>query len=156
MLRNSIAGIASLGLLLLLGATENVVAQQIEVFGGNQTLVINTGAAGSEPVPVVNTANTLQYRRQGVISKITVRTACPTQAFNLSVVATGVVRGIAAPTVDLVNGMAATDFITSIPNFGFFSTTVTLQYTASATFAQGRRNEEGNDVHTVTYTILAQ
>lgn len=131
-------------------------AQPIDVRGGNQTLNITTGSPGSEPLPVVNTASTLRYRRQAAISKITVRTTCPSQSFTLEVLATGVTRGVAAPEVTLVNGMLDTDFITNIPNVGFTVTTITLRYTASATFAQGNSAEQGNDVHTVTYTLLVQ
>ncbi len=132
-------------------------SQPIDVRLGNPTLNITTGAAGSEPIPVVNTATRLRYWRQAAISKITVRTTCPGQSFTLKVVATGVTRGVAAPEVTLVNGMLGTDFITNIPRTGgWTSTTPTLRYTASATFAQGNSAEQGNDVHTVTYTIQVQ
>jgi len=118
---------------------------------------ITTGAAGSQPVAVVNVARTLQYWRKAAVAKVTVQTSCPTQAFTLKVLATGVVRGVAAPEVTLINGALAVDFITSIPNAaGWTSSTVTLQYTASATFAQGNSAELGNDVHTVTYTLQVQ
>jgi hypothetical protein len=132
-------------------------SQPIDVRLGNPTLNITTGAAGSEPIPVVNTATRLRYWRQAAISKITVRTTCPGQSFTLKVRATGVTRGVAAPEVTLVNGMLGVDFITNIPSAGAWtSTTPTLRYTASATFAQGNSAEEGNDVHTVTYTIQVQ
>jgi hypothetical protein len=132
-------------------------SQPIDVRLGNPTLNITTGAAGSEPIPVVNTATRLRYWRQAAISKITVRTTCPGQSFTLKVVATGVTRGVAAPEVTLVNGMLDTDFITNIPRTGvWIYVTVTLRYTASATFAQGNSTEQGNDVHTVTYTIQVQ
>jgi hypothetical protein len=56
----------------------------------------------------------------------------------------------------LTNGMPETDFVTSIP-WGFFTySTCTVQYTASATFADGNSAEQGNDVHTVTYTLVGQ
>jgi hypothetical protein len=132
------------------------LAQPIDVRGGNPTLNITTGSPGSEPIPVVNTATTIRYRRQAAVSKITVRTTCPGQSFTLKVLATGVTRGVAAPEVTLVNGMLDTDFITNIPDAGFTVTTITLRYTASATFAQGNSAEQGNDVHTVTYTIQVQ
>jgi hypothetical protein len=52
--------------------------------------------------------------------------------------------------------MLATNLITNIPA-GFFNfATATLNYQASATFAQGNSAELGDDVHTVTYTITAQ
>jgi hypothetical protein len=137
-------------------ASETSEAQPIEVRGGNQTLNITSGFAGGEPVAVTNTNSSLRYRRQARRSKITVRTACPGQNFNLSVEAQGVSRGVAAPAVQLIHGMLDTDFIVNIPATGFTRTTITLRYMASATFAQGNSAELGNDVHTVTYTILAQ
>jgi hypothetical protein len=129
----------------------------ITVRGGNITMNITTGAAGSQPVAVTNTTTTLRYWRQAKIAKITVTTSCPTQAFNLQVVATGVTYGVAAPAVSLTSGMLAVDFITNIPSAGVWvNTTPTLQYTASATFAQGNSAELGNDLHTLTYTLVVQ
>jgi hypothetical protein len=150
--------IRTLGLFAILCflAAEEAIAQQISV-GNNITMSITTGVAGGTLNSVVNTARTLSYRRQAKIAKITVSTSCPTQSFTLKVLATGVPDGTAAPEVNLINGMAATDFIVNIPVSP--PTTLrscTLRYTASATFSQGNSIEDGNDVHTVTYTILAQ
>ncbi len=131
-------------------------AQAIQLAGGNQTLTIVSGVAGGQPVSVVNTSCSLAYQRQAVLSKITVATTCPGQKFNLSVVATSVTKGTAAPQVSLVNGSPALDLITSIARTGTPSATCTLQYTASATFSQGNSSELGVDVHTITYTIQAQ
>lgn len=128
----------------------------ILVVGGNITMNITTGAAGSQPVSVLNTATTLQYWKQLVLAKITVRTTCPGQRFNLQVVATGVTPAVAAPAVTLVDGALAVDFITDIKTTGPVSRTCTLNYTASATFAQGNSAELGNDVHAVTYTLQVQ
>ncbi len=129
----------------------------ITIGGGNLTMNITTGAAGSEPLPDVDVTRTLRYWRKAAIAKVTVRTSCPTQAFTLKVLATGVVRGVAAPEVTLINGALDVDFITNIPSAaGWTSSTITLQYTASATFAQGNSAELGNDVHTVTYTLQVQ
>ena len=128
----------------------------IQVRNGNQTLNIVAGTAGGTMTSVVNTNGGLRYWRKAAIAKVTVRTSCPGQSFSLAVVATGVTRGVAAPQVNLVDGMLAVDFITDIPNAGFTSTTPTLRYTASATFAQGNSAEMGNDVHTVTYTLQVQ
>ena len=142
---------------LMFLASDATAQNPLTLSGGNLTMNITTGPAGGQPVAVSNTTATLKYWRQTKIAKITVSTSCPTQAFNLQVVATGVARGVAAPAVSLVNGMAATDFITSIPSAaGWTSTTITLQYTASSTFAQGNSAEMGNDVHTVTYTLQVQ
>lgn len=146
---------AFLTILLVSEATAQVGT--IRINGGNLTMNITTGAAGSQPVADVDVTRTLQYWRKAAIAKVTVRTSCPTQAFTLNVLATGVVRGVAAPQVTLTDGMLAVDFITSIPSAaGWTSATITLQYTASATFAQGNSAEEGNDVHTVTYTLQVQ
>jgi hypothetical protein len=68
-----------------------------------------------------------------------------------------VTYGVAAPPVSLTNGMLAVDFITDIPSTGAWTRdTPTLQYTASATFAQGNSAEMGNDLHTLTYTLVVQ
>jgi len=131
-------------------------SQAISVSGGNQTLTINAGTAGGQPTSVSNTTCSLSYQRQSKTSKITVATSCAGQSFNLSVLATNVTKGNAAPQVSLVNGNPAADFITNIPSTGTRNATCNLQYTASATFSQGNSSEVGNDVHTVTYTILAQ
>lgn len=130
---------------------------QFSVGGGNPTLSVTTGMAGAQPLSVTGTANSLRYRLQNSITKITVRTVCPGQNFNLTVVATAVPYGVAAPTVNLINGMLDTDFITDIqvkpPNA---NQTASILYTASATFAQGNSAELGDDVHTVTYTFIEQ
>ncbi len=125
---------------------------QISVRGGNPTLSVTTAVAGSDPTPVVSTSNTVRYSAQAKIAKITVKTTCTNQKFTLTVIATGVTRGVAAPAVTLLNGMAATDFITSIPTGWGGTSSPTLQYTAQPTFAQGT----GTDTHTVTYTLVAQ
>lgn len=135
---------------------EKAFPQQITVNGGNQTLAITTGSPGAEPIPIVNTSATLAYKRQTVVSKITVGTACSGQRFTLRVLAISVTRGTAAPEVTLTNGMLAADFITDIPRTGAINATCTLQYTGSATYSQGNSTELGDDIHTVTYTILAQ
>ena len=136
--------------------SNGLFAQEITVNGGNQALTITTGSPGAEPLPVVNSAATLTYKKQSVIAKITVGTICPGESFTLKVLAISVTKGTAAPEVTLTNGMLAADFVTGIPKTGAATGTCTLQYTASATFAQGNSAEVGNDVHTVTYTILAQ
>ena len=133
-----------------------VQAQQLSVQGGNQVLSVTTALAGQEPASATNTNSSLRYRRQALNAKITVATSCPAQKFTLRTLATGVTVGTAAPEVTLSNGMPATDFITNIPSGAGGFVTSTLQYTASATFAQGNSAEQGNDVHTVTYTLVAQ
>ncbi|GJQ20768.1 MAG: hypothetical protein HBSIN02_11230 [Bacteroidia bacterium] len=145
-----------IGFFFFLLAVEAASGQSITIQGGNVTLSITTGLAGSEPLPVMNTATRLRYRRTLYTQKITVQTSCPGQNFGLTVVASNVTAGTAAPQVTLSNGMPPVDFITNIP-FGFFSNaTATLNYTATATFSQGNSAELGDDLHTVTYTISAQ
>jgi len=131
---------------------------QLTLAGGNPTLSITTGMAGAEPIAVVNTATTIDYEKSASVQKITVLTSCLGQSFTLKVVATGASFGTPAPEVTLTQGMLATDLITGIPSKppGPNKGSCTLRYTASATFAQGNSSEQGNDVHTVTYTILAQ
>jgi len=133
-------------------------AAQLTLRGtANPTVSIVAGTAGGEMTPVVNTSSQIRYTRQAVICKITVRSTCPLQRFHLSVVATGVTRGVAAPAVDLTDGMLAVDFITSIPSAaGWTTSTPTLRYNASATFSDGNSAELGNDVYAVTYTLQAQ
>ena len=131
-------------------------SQALRVNGGNQTMTITTGIAGGQPTSVLNTTCTLRYTKQAKISKITIATSCPGQSFELYVLATSVTRGTAAPQVSLVNGNPAMDLITGIPATGFTNATCTLQFTASATFAEGNSTELGNDVHAITYTLLAQ
>ncbi|MGB2868904.1 MAG: hypothetical protein WBD36_10660 [Bacteroidota bacterium] len=143
------------GVMLLAGVTS--ADAQISVTGGNIVTNITTALPGQEPTAVTNTVTQLSFKRQAAISKITVRTSCPSQRFNLRVVATAATDGVAAPAVTLTNGMLDTDFLTSIPaKPPGTAKTCTLQYTASSAFAQGNSAELGNDVHTVTYTILVQ
>ena len=157
--RGTGAGVTSaivISIACMIASASVVSAQEISVTGGNQTLAITTATLGSEPIPVVNAVTSLTYRKQSVTAKVTVSTSCPGQSFMLSVVAISVTKGVAAPAVTLTNGMPGIDFITGIPKTGPATGTATLQYTASATFSQGNSVEEGNDVHTVTYTIMAQ
>jgi hypothetical protein len=143
-----------IGLAILL--TAHCGAQPISLTGGNQTMTISTGTAGGQPASVINTTCILHYRKQSALAKITVATSCPGQSYNLTVLATSVTKGVAAPQVSLISGNPATDFITSIPNSGTTNATCTLRYTASSTFSQGNSTEVGDDVHTVTYTLQAQ
>jgi hypothetical protein len=144
-------------LLLLCAAGASVpLRAQISVQGGSPLINITTGTAGAQPVAVTNVASSLRWRRQNVITKITVSHSCPGQRFSLTVLATNLTYGVAAPQVTLYNGMLAADFVTSIPTGGPLNKTCTLFYTASSTFAQGNSTELGNDVHAITYTLAAQ
>jgi hypothetical protein len=140
---------------IFLITSEAAGQRSVTMSGGNQTLTITTGIAGGQLTNVTNTSCTLTYGTGARIRKITVQTTCAGQSFNLSVVATNVTRGTAQSAVTLVNGAAAVDFIRDIAA-NTTNATCRLQYTASATFAQGCSTEVGNDVHTVTYTIITQ
>jgi hypothetical protein len=140
---------------LTVGSSEHARAQLWQ-FGGSPLLTVASGPAGGEPVPVTNTSASLFWLRQIVVSKITVSTSCPGQHFTLRVAATNVSAGVASPEVTLNDGMLATNLITNIPAGGAFFNTCTLRYTAASTFSQGNSSELGNDVHSVSYTLLAQ
>ncbi len=129
--------------------------QALRIVGGNQLVNISTGTAGGQPTSVVNTACTLRYQRQNVVTNITVGATCPGQRFTLKVLAVSPTAGIAAPEVTLTDGMPAANFITNIPTGNPKNSTSTLRYTASATYDQGNSTELGNDVYTVVYTLVA-
>jgi hypothetical protein len=131
-------------------------AQPISVLGGNPLIQVTAGAAPADPMTAINTSSSLQWRRQNKNAKITVATSCPGQRFTLRVYAVTPSEGVAAPEVTLTNGMPAVNFIINCPAGGPRLNTAILRYTASATFSQGNSTEIGNDVHLVTYTILAQ
>ncbi|HUI09042.1 MAG TPA: hypothetical protein VL221_01880 [Bacteroidota bacterium] len=143
-------------LALTLAALTPGRAQQISIVGGNLLMSVTTGSAGAQPVAVTSTTSSLHWKRQNVISKITVAASCPGQRFSLAVLATNLTYGVAAPQVSLFNGMLATDFVLSIPTGNPLNKTCTLRYTASSTFAQGNSTELGNDVYSITYTLVAQ
>lgn len=136
---------------------EKAKSQDINLTG-NVTMTITTGIPNGQTVPVQDATSRLRFRRQTVITKITVATSCPAQHFGLSVRATALTHGTAAPEVTLTNGMPETDFVTDIPARagGSPQAECTPNYTASATFAQGNSVELGPDVHTVRYTLIAQ
>lgn len=129
-------------------------SSQVTLLGGNQLMSITSGIAGGEPASVVNSSCTLRFRRHAQAQRITVSTSCPGQRFTLQVQAINATIGVPAPAVTLVDGAPAVNLLTNIPAGGG-NGRCTLQYTASATFAQGNSVELGTDVHTVTYTILA-
>lgn len=136
--------------------TSSHLQAQVITVTGNKTVTITTAVIGSEPTPVIDNS-TLSYKRRAKITKVTVGTSCPGQNFTLKVLAVSPTAGTAAPEVTLTDGMLAVDFIINIPS-GSTGTwrTATLRYTASSTFAQGNSAEFGNDVHSVTYTLIAQ
>ncbi len=139
------------------GLVQLAQGQPIAVQGGAQTMTVTTAVIGSEPTAVTNTTVRLRIRRQAAISKVTAQTSCPGQNFDLAVVVTSAPIGSIQPQVTLVDGMLPTDLLTSIPAAGAtVPQTVRIRYTASSTFAQGNSIELGADVHTITYTIIAQ
>ncbi len=140
-----------------IGVMRTAPAQSLAMQGGNITLTIATATPGSEPTPIVDAATKIRFKGDvSLPTKITVQTVCPGQKFNLTVEATAVGDGTAAPAVSLTNGMLATDIVTNIGVASKKNFTLTLQYTASATFAQGNSIELGDDAHTVTYSLVAQ
>jgi hypothetical protein len=157
-MKKLIVGVAVLGGLLgliglaMAGYTDNhTVTVQVQaineaaISGGNLTLTINTATAGQEPDDAVdNTMCDLAWTTNEASKKITVETDLAAPNFTLKVVAQNVTGGTAASEVTL--STTADDFVT-----GVATTTggCDLQYTASATAAQGT----GSDVHTVTYTL---
>ncbi len=143
-------------LFVALACLPTIGRSQLSVQGGNVLLNITTGTPGLEPTAVVSSTASLRYRRQPILTNITVSTSCPGQRFLLSVLAVAPTSGIAAPSVTLMNGMLPTDFLVSIPAGGGGNQRCTLQYTASSTFAQGNSTEFANDIHVVTYTLVAQ
>jgi hypothetical protein len=128
----------------------------VRLTGGNVLLQVSATVPVPDPVTAVNTSTRLRWRRETVVTKITVSTVCPGQRFGLRVLATALSEGVVAPEVTLVNGMPAVDFIVNIPAGGANNKDCTLRYTAFATYAQGNSTEVGDDVHTVTYTHVAQ
>ena len=141
----------------------NAQAMRLTVSGGAQTMNIITGTSTTQPASVQNTTCTITYSqlRAGTSTKkVTVSAACPTQAFTLTVLATAPSRGAAVtPAINLTDGMAAADFIRDIPGYNGTTrqnSTASLQYTASATYAQGNSADFQNDVYTMTYTLTTQ
>lgn len=118
---------------------------EIAVTGGGIILTI-------DPVDFKATDSTcsLDWATNETSKKVTVETAVGggTQLFGLTVEATGM-SGLGTPVgvVTLTHGAAAQDLVTGVSEeIGG----CTLSYEASADPAQGT----GNDVHTVTYTLI--
>ena len=128
--------------------------QTMNIAGTAPSFTISTGTAGGTmTTPATNSACTLTYTTPRLPNpatwRITVQTTCAGQKFSLSVVATSATRGTMQAAVPLTNGMAAVNFITAIPR-NTAGMTCKLNYTASATFANGN----GTDNHTVKYTLV--
>ena len=161
-MKKLIVGVVLLGGALVLGLIGLAMAQtdfhtvtvdvqainEAAISGGDLTLTINTATAGQEPDDTVdNTTCDLAWTTNEDTKKITVETDQAAPTYTLKVVAQNVTGGTAAAEVTL-STTGANSFVTAISK-----TTggCDLQYTASATAAQGT----GSDVHTVTYTLTA-
>jgi hypothetical protein len=119
---------------------------EIALTGGNITLTVNAATAGDDPDEAANGTCQLAWTVNTSNKKITVATNQATFNHTLEVVATGVTGGTAAAERTL--STTAQDLVTGI------TTTLggcTLDYTASATAAQGT----GTVAHTVTFTITS-
>ncbi len=143
---------AIIAVTILLSVCVDFSYSQLQMQGGNPTLTISTALPGGQPLPVQDGSSRVRVRRQLFTQKVTVATNCVGQKFTLRVLIFNNSVGTPAPEVTLVHNAPAVDIWRNIAwGFGTW-TTADLQYTASATFAQGT----GSDVHTVTYTVLAQ
>ena len=149
-----LAGIVMFTLAGLLNAEDNdnhqVTVQvqainEVSVSGGNVTLTISTATAGSDPDDAsYNSTCDLLWTTNEASKKITVVTSLASQNFTLKVLAQNVTGGSAAGQVTL--STTPSDFVTGVATT---TGSCDLQYTATATAANGT----GSDVHTVTYTI---
>ena len=131
--------------------------------GGTIALMVQSASAGSEPTDATDSSTEIYWDANfGLATKITVSTIAPGQSFRLylrlSVPSQGAGgQGIMQPEIQLLDGMFDMDLFTDIPStlpgrqgFG------TLIYRAAATVAEGNSNEHLDDVHLVTFTLLAQ
>jgi hypothetical protein len=120
---------------------------ELALTGGNITLTINAATAGLNPDAEQDVTCGLVWTVTDTSRKITVATNQASFDHTLKVLATSVSGGTAAAEVTLTN-TDAHDLVTGVAEtLG----SCTLQYTASATAAQGMQTV----VHTITYTITA-
>lgn len=131
--------------------------------GGPISLLVQTAIAGSEPTDASDNSTEIYWDANfGVPTKITVSTSAPGQSFRLYVSLSvpsqgGGGQGVTQPEIQLFDGMFDMDIFTDIPTSlpgrqGFGS----LIYRAAATVAEGNSNEHSDDIHLVTFTLLAQ
>ncbi|MFT5515081.1 MAG: hypothetical protein ACI80V_001203 [Rhodothermales bacterium] len=155
----------TLALLWLLAMTNTSAAQSL-VFssgGGPLTLTLTTASAGSNPTDASDASTELTWDGDfGVTAKISVSTCCPSQSFGLNVELTVTSWGSGTVGTEqgekaLTDGMADADLFNGIPTTRPGRLGVgTLTYRATATAAQGTSAENGDDNHTVSFTVLAQ
>lgn len=122
----------------------------LTVRGRNVILRPVSATAGQDPDPLVNQVTAaLKYRkgRADPPQKITVETNVGSPLFTLKIEAVNVRSGIPAGELTLVT--TAQDLITNISRNG--SKACDLRYTLVALASDGT----GTDVHTVTYTMIA-
>ena len=129
--------------------------------GGVVSLVVDAADAGAEPAEAVDASTELHWvNGLGGAAKLTVATVCPGQRFGLSVglqLTSGGSAATVAPPVALLDGMLAADVLRDVPTSApAREGTAVVIYRASATVADGTSADHGDDVHTVTYTFLAQ
>lgn len=143
-------------LILVLAGSVRGQALSFDFGGGSTTLTISTAIAGMQPNDATDNASGLAWTASnGQGAKITTSTSAPGQSFSLFVtvdVTSGF--GSSQGEVELTDGMLDTDLVINIPKKK--SGTGTLTYRARATVSQGNSADDGDDVHTITYTILAQ
>ena len=140
-------------------ADDGVHVLEFVAGGGVVALEVDAATAGSEPAAVSDGSTELHWvNGLGATAKLTVRSTCPGQQFGLTVQAqVGTGSATAAPPVDLIDGMAATDLLLDISSDpAAREGTATITYRASATVADGTSADHGDDVHTVVYTLLDQ
>ncbi len=119
---------------------------ELAITGGNIELIISTATAGSEPNADTVATCTMAWTTTDTTKKITAATNLESPTYTLQVTAISVTGGSATAPVTL--STTPTNFVT-----GVAETTggCTLSYVASTTASLGK----GQDVHTVTYTIVA-
>lgn len=133
--------------------------QSVALTGGPLTLRIDTAVPGGDLLPVTDSSTELSWSGGGgALSKITVETFCPGQSFRLYLgVQVTMGQGTMALEIELVNGMLPADLIRDIPRSGGDRDgTAMLTYRAVATVTDGSSSTEGDDLHSITYTITAQ
>ncbi|MDX1430258.1 MAG: hypothetical protein R3282_08220 [Rhodothermales bacterium] len=134
-------------LLLLFAVASGSSGQSLALRGGvNVDLVVDPLRAAS--VSVASTK--LMWRHLRRPSKITVSTSSPGQRFALAVEAEKVKDGLPVGTVNLQDGLPATELIVDAGQKR--NGHCTLRYTATALPSHGI----GQDVHLVTYTLTEQ
>jgi hypothetical protein len=125
------------------------VITSVQVTGGSVNLNIS-GAnviAGQDQMSVSDQSTSLLWGTNSSLRKISVNTNLAAPRYTLNLLAMNPTAGTAAPEVTLT--AASRDLLL---NIGRSSGSSTLRYTGTALASQGT----GNDVHVITFTVLAQ